>query len=310
MRNILMMCLCLALGFTLSGCGDKTALDSNGIPKTLVIACYNGGVPGLAKTRLEPTRLYLEKQLGIPVEFEFTTDYTAVIEALRAKKAHMAYLSPFSYILASQKHDITPIVVIGQDGKPSMYHSVIITNKNTGLKTMDDVKRRAKSLTLCFADPASTSGHLIPSAYLSTIGLDPEKGSFKEVMFAGSHPAAVLTVKSGKVDIGCTTSEYGISLLERMHMINKGDLVVLWQSAPIVGSPIVVRNDLNKALAAKIKDAYENMSERDHKALEFYLKAYINDPGKRDYMPIEDSAYNGLRKIAAGIKNLALIKQQ
>jgi phosphonate transport system substrate-binding protein len=309
MRKILIICLCLALSFALAGCGDKTALDSNGVPKTLVIACYNGGLPGLFKTKLEPTRLYLEKQLGVPVEFQFTNDYTAVIEAINAKKVHMAYLSPFSYILASQKHSITPIVAIGADGKPTMYHSIIITNKHTGLKNMDDVKRRAKSLTLCFADPASTSGHLIPAAYLATIGLDPEKNAFKETMFAGSHPATVLTVKSGKVDLGCTTSEYGVDVLVRMNMVKKDDLVVLWQSDPIVASPIVVRNDLNKAFAQKIKDAYLTMGQKDPAALQSFLKVFIADPGKHAYMPVSDSLYNGLRKIAAGIKNLALIKQ-
>lgn len=308
MKNIFTWLMCLALSFALAGCSDKSALDSNGIPKTLIIACYNGGIPGLFKTKLEPTRLYLEKQLGIPVEFQFTSDYTAVIEALNAKKVHMAYLSPFSYILASQKHNITPIVAVGKDGKPNMYHSIIITNTHTGLKNMDDVKRRAKSLTLCFSDPASTSGHLIPSAYLTTIGLDPEKNSFKETMFAGSHPATVLTVKSGKVDLGCTTSEYGLEVLERMKMVKKGDLVVLWQSAPIVASPIVVRNDLNKAFAQKIKEAYLTMAQKDPKALNSFIRVFMADSGQHTYMPVNDSLYNGLRKIAAGIKDLALVK--
>jgi len=306
MKTIVKIFTCLLLICCLIACKSKNGLDSNGIPTKLVIASSGGGMPGLAKKRMEPIRLYLQKNLGIPVEFIFTNEYTAVIEALRAKKVHVAVMTPFSYILASQDHNITPMVAIGENGTPNMYHSVMFTNKKTGLKNMDDVKKRAKSLTLCFPDPASTSGHLIPSAYLNTIGLDPDN-AFKETMFAGSHPAAVLTVKSGKVDIGCTTSEYGIQLLERMKMINKGDLVVLWESEPIVSAPIVIRNDINPEFAKKVKNLYLDMSKKDPKALQNYLSAYIEHPEHLSFMPVQDSMYNGLRKIAAGMKNLALI---
>lgn len=298
----------MLLSFGFVACKNKNGLDSNGVPEKLVIASSGGGLPGMAKKRMEPVRLYMQKELGIPVEIIFTTEYTAVIEALRAKKVHVAFMTPFSYILGSQDHNITPMVALGENGKPNMYHSIIFTNKKTGLKNMDDVKRRAKSLTLCFPDPASTSGHLIPSAYLNTIGLNPDN-AFKETMFAGSHPAAVLTVKSGKVDIGCTTSEYGIQMLERIKMINKGDLVVLWESDPIVASPIVIRSDINPQFAEKVKNLYLNMSKKDPKAFQFYLKAYIDHPENLSYIPVQDSMYNGLRKIAAGMKNLSLINK-
>lgn len=308
MKNFLMMVLGMAL-LWLSSCKDKTALNKNNEPTTLVIAYAGGGLQGLTKTRLEPTRKYLERELGIPVEFIFTHDYTAVIEAIHAKKVHMAQLSPFSYILASQNKDITPMVAIGQDGKPSMYHSIIITNAKSGINNMNDVKRRAKNLTIGFADPASTSGHLIPTAYLNTIGLDPEKGAFKQTMFAGSHPAVVMSVKAGKLDLGCTAAEYSIHVLERMNMIKPGDIKILWQSEPIVASPIVIRSDINPAFAAKVQRLYIEQYKRDPESLETYLKAYIKDPGKRAYMPIQDSMYNGLRKVAAGIKDLSLVKE-
>ena len=305
-RIVKILCLFLVVAIGITACKGKGGLDSNGVPEKLLIASSGGGIPGLAKKRMEPIRLYLQKELGIPVEFVFTTEYTAVIEALRAKKVDMAIMTPFSYILASQDNNIVPMVALGENGKPTMYHSVLFTNKKTGLKTMADVKRRAKELTLCFPDPASTSGHLIPTAYLNTIGLNPDN-AFKETMFAGSHPAAILTVKSGKVDIGCTTSEYGLDLLERMKMINKGDLVVLWQSDPIVSAPIVMRKDINPAFTEKVKNLYLNMATKNHAALQNYLSAYIKNPEHMSFMPVDDSMYNGLRKIASGIKNLALV---
>lgn len=171
-KNFIVLLLVVVL---FGGCKNKAELDSNGMPGKLVLAIYAGGDnPGAVKSAMAQMAAYLQKKLNMPVEYSFATDYTSVIEAIEAKKAHIAYLSPFSYVLASQKHDITPIITLGENGAPAMYHSVIFTNPGTGVNTIEDLKAKAKTLTLCFADPASTSGHLIPRAYLTTIGLNPD----------------------------------------------------------------------------------------------------------------------------------------
>jgi len=309
MKTLICSMFFLTALLVFTGCHNKAELDANGIPGKLVIAVYAGGDnPGALKAGLEPFKAYLKKKLNMEVEYDFTTDYTSVIEAIRAKKAHIAYLSPFSYVLASQKHDITPIVTLGEDGKPSMYHSVIFTNPKTGINNMDDVKAKSKNLTLCFADPASTSGHLIPRAYLVTLGLNPDS-AFKQAIFAGSHAASVLSVASGKIDIGCTTLEYGIQKLERSGALKPGQIKVLWQSDPIVSSPIVIRNDVNKELTKKIQDLYLNMAKDAPDVFAAYVKLYHPKYQTLSYMPVQDSMYNGLRKIARGIKDLTVANQ-
>ena len=304
MKTLIVSILFLTGTFILAGCGNKADLDANGIPGKLVIGVYTGGDnPDGIKSALVPFKAYLEKNLGMQVEYNYSTDYTSVIEAIRAKKVHVAYLSPFSYILASQAHDITPIVTIGEGGRQHLYHSVIFTNPKTGINSIADLKARAKKLTFCFADPASTSGHLIPRAYLVTIGLNPDN-AFKQTIFAGSHPASVLSVASGKIDVGCSTKEYGLDLLTRRGLIKPGQLKVLWQSDPIVSTPIVVRNDLNKNLAKKIQNLYLTLSKKAPAIFAAYIKLYYTDPSKLSYMMVQDSMYNGLRKIAGGIKDL------
>ncbi|MFH1780857.1 MAG: PhnD/SsuA/transferrin family substrate-binding protein, partial [Candidatus Nealsonbacteria bacterium] len=48
----------------------------------------------------EPIKEYLSEKLGMPVEIQVTSDYTAAIEAMRAKHIEMAWFGPFSYIIA------------------------------------------------------------------------------------------------------------------------------------------------------------------------------------------------------------------
>ena len=48
----------------------------------------------------------VEKNLGMKVQGFVATDYNGVIEALRAKHLDIAYLGPFSYVLATT---VTPV---------------------------------------------------------------------------------------------------------------------------------------------------------------------------------------------------------
>ena len=290
------------------GCRSKMALDANGVPYTLVVAVFEGDNPGETSKILDQVKPYLEKKLGIPVDFQKSTDYTTVIEAMTSGKAHMAYLSPFAYILATQKQKLVPLVSPGFNGKPFTYRSMIITNPHTGLNTMDDVKARARNLTLCFADPASTSGHLIPMAYLTTIGLDP-KMAFKETMFAGSHYASVLSVKSGKVDIGCS-SELSFSKMQREGLLRESDLVVLWTSDPIVESPICMRPEVNAGFREKVCQAYLDMPKDAPAVFHDYMARYFgNAVDSMSYMRVSDSLYDPLRKIAGSLEDLTPTKK-
>jgi len=287
---------------SLTGCQNKGSVDSNGVPKTLMIAVVQtDNVPEIKAVR-ESVRDYLQKKLGIPVEMIFTTDYTGVIEALKANKVHMADMPPFAYVIATRTMKLTPIVTLGNNGQPSTYQSVIISNGHGNIKSMDDVKARSKSLSLCFVDPASTSGHLIPRAYLNSIGLNPDT-AFKQTIFAGSHLTSVLSVKSGKIDVGCTSS-FVFKIMTEKKLIKDGDIRTLWTSDPIVSQPIVVRTDLNSAFVKRIQRAYLDMNTEHPEILKAYIKIFLKDTAKRTYVIAKDSYYDGLRKIASGIKDL------
>jgi phosphonate transport system substrate-binding protein len=291
-----------------AGCRNKRELDSNGMPNTLIVAVYEGDNPGEVTKVLNEVRPYLEKKLGIPVEFQKSTDYTTVIEALLSGKVHMAYLSPFSYILATQKQKLVPMVAPGLNGKPVTYRSLIFTSPHSGLHNMDDVKAKSHDLTLCFADPASTSGHLIPRAYLTSIGLDP-KTAWKQTMFAGTHYASMLSVKSGKVDVGCSF-ELGYQKMLREGLLKEGDLVLLWTSDPIVESPLCMRPDVNAAFTEKVAQAYIDLKKDAPSVFHEYMAMYFpKQADSMSYLPVNDSMYDGLRKIAGSIGDLTPTKK-
>lgn len=306
MRPVSPLVIVLLLLLPVGGCKDKRALDANGNPTTLLVAVYAGDDPTGSMTPIRAEiRKYLSDQLHMPVEMVTSTDYTSVIESLVSRKVHMAYLMPFAYVLATRQTPLSPLVVIGNAGKPSVYRSVIITHPGNGIRSMEDVRAKAKNLTLCFADPASTSGHLIPRAYLTSIGLNPDS-AFKQVLFAGTHMASIMSVKSGKVDLGCTT-EMIITMLSKRGVMKPGDVNVLWYSDPIVADVIAMRSDINPAFAQKVREVYLRMPTADAGLWKKYLSLFQRNPDSLGYVVAQDSFYDGLRRIAANVKDLKAV---
>ena len=48
---------------------------------------------------------YLETELGMKIKTLTATDYTSVIEAMRADKIDVAFVGPFSYVLTAERAD-------------------------------------------------------------------------------------------------------------------------------------------------------------------------------------------------------------
>lgn len=144
--------------------------------------------------KFTPLAQYLEKKLGVKVEFTPVTDYPAAVEAMVNKKVDLVWFGGFTYVQASirSKGQVIPIAQREEDTK---FQSVFITKTDSGIKKLDDLKGKQVS----FGSASSTSGHLMPRSFLLAAKIDPEK-DFKRIAYSGAHDATIASVVSGKVD--------------------------------------------------------------------------------------------------------------
>lgn len=236
----------------------------------------------------------LEKNMGMKVQGFVATDYNGVIEALRAKHLDIAYLGPFSYVLATT---VTPVeaFVIAETAKAgrTYYHSQIITLKTSGIQTIDDLKGR----NFAFVDPASTSGYAFPLAGLLKAGIEPKR-DFKNVIFTGAHDANAVAVANGKVDAATIADRILDAAIAKGH-IKSEQIHVVWRSAPIPESPMVWRKDLPDDLKAKIKAGFLGIKDFNW-----------SDQGKLNgFRETNDAAYDVVRETAK-LANIDLKKQK
>ncbi|MGJ7556034.1 phosphonate ABC transporter substrate-binding protein [Variovorax sp. RB3P1] len=243
-----------------------------------------------SQAMIESSRLVLDSlqhQLGMPVKPFVATDYNGVIEALRSKKLDVAYLGPFSYVLASQVADVEAFAVaVTKKTGQSAYKSVIIARKDSGLAKTADLKGH----TFAFVDPTSASGHLFPKAGLLQAGYDPET-FFSRVIFSGSHDASILAVANKKVDAAAVADRILASAIAK-GQVKPDELEIVWSSNPIPESPMVWRKDLDPALKAKIAKALANVKD-----LPWGDQGVLNG-----FAPTNDAAYNVVRDTAKALK--------
>jgi len=229
----------------------------------------------------------LQQQLGMQVKPFVATDYNGVIEALRSKKLDVAYLGPFSYVLASQVADVEAFAVaVTKKTGQSSYKSVIIARKDSGLARTADLKGR----NFAFVDPTSASGHLFPKAGLLQAGQDPDT-FFGRVIFSGSHDASILAVANKKVDAAAVADRILASAIAKGH-VKQDELEIVWSSSPIPESPMVWRKDLDPALKEKIARALANVKD-----LPWGDQGVLNG-----FQPTSDAAYNVVRDTAKVLK--------
>jgi len=236
----------------------------------------------------------LSKALGMPVQPFVAADYNGVIEALRSKRLDVAYLGPFSYVLGTTVADIEAFAVAEtKKAGRSFYHSQVITHKDSGIKTVADLKGK----TFAFVDPSSTSGHLFPKAGLMKAGFNPDK-DFGRVIFSGSHDSSAIAVQNRKVDAACIADRILDAAIAK-GLAKREDLVEVWKSDPIPESPTVWRKDLPPDLKKRVQAAFLQVKD-----IPWSDQGLLNG-----FHPTNDAAYNVIRDTAK-VLNLDLRKMK
>ncbi|HUK99541.1 MAG TPA: phosphate/phosphite/phosphonate ABC transporter substrate-binding protein, partial [Nitrospirota bacterium] len=124
----------------------------------------------------------MENKLGVKVNAFFASDYAGIIEAMRFNKVQLASFGNKSAMEAVDRANAEIFVqVVDMRGNPG-YWSLLITHKDSGIKSIDDIIKNGKQYTFGNGDPNSTSGFLVPGYYVFALNnIDPVK-YFKRVV--------------------------------------------------------------------------------------------------------------------------------
>jgi phosphonate transport system substrate-binding protein len=202
------------------------------------------------KKNWDPFIEAMAKATGLKIKAFYATDYAAVIEAMRFNKVHVAWYGNKSAIEAVERSNGEVIAqVIAKDGGDG-YYSHIIVRADSPYTKVEDVLKCDKSLNFGIGDPNSTSGFLVPTAYIfAPKDLDP-KACFKTVRNA-NHQANAMAVANKQVEVATNNSE-DLQRLEKTAPDARKQIKEIWTSPKIPLDPIVWRKDLDPAVKTKL----------------------------------------------------------
>lgn len=301
-----------------------TSGDRTGWPSELKIGLFGADDAEAVIEGNKPWVDWLSKKINLPITYFTGTSYSAVIEAMRAKRVDGMQVGPFAYLLAVQEAQAEALaigVTTREDpGKfdPTIrasYYSVISVKKGNGINKIEDL--RGKNFN--FVDPASTSGHLVPKTFFLNRGINPDTDM--RTVFAGSHPTSIIALWNGKSDAAASTEAtlYNLAQANQIEFCGfsdgqvgidrttqdvqslfdscpNGKIAMLAFSDPIPNTPFAVRAELPATLKTAIRDSL--LAMKDDTALVAVSKRWYLDPTKERGLTNLDAAYNPLREIA------------
>jgi phosphonate transport system substrate-binding protein len=231
-----------------------------------------------------PIVKYLERVMGMKVEFIPVNDYPAAVEALVNKQVDLVWFGGFTHVQAQLRSN-GKIIPIAQREEDSQFRSVFITNTDSGIKSLSDLKGKQVS----FGSQSSTSGHLMPRNYLLEANIDPDK-DFKRVAYSGAHDATIASVVSGRVD----AAALDITVWKKFVAENKVDTAktnVFYTTPPYFNYNWSVHADMPAAQREKLTKAFMDLSMNDAEGKEILT---LNRATK--YVPTKAENYKGLER--------------
>ena len=237
-KFLLFALLVLSL-LVLAGCGGKKlGTEDNPIIMSFV---PSGDTQEIIASGDQLAEMVAERT-GLVIEANVGTDFAAVREAMGAGQAHIGWLNTFNYVLANEKYGVDAGVVTQRFGSTS-YKGQFNVHVDSGI-----------GKTVCWVDPNSTSGYIIPRIMLQANGINPDTDFANEIE-AGSHNNVITQVYNGDCDFGTTFADARSSVEDDLADV-KEKVIVLETTADIPNDsvsfikdfPVEIRDEIVAAL--------------------------------------------------------------
>ncbi len=264
------------------------------------------------KERWQPFLDDMQKATGVKINAYFAPDYAGVIEGMRFNKVQVAWLGNKSAMEAVDRSNAEIFAQVLYANGGAGYKSLIITNVDSPIKTLDDLLKNAKDYSFGMGDPSSTSGFLVPSYYVFALHNVDYKTAFRVVRNA-NHGANLLAVVNKQVDAATNNTEE-LEKLEQTDPKAYAKVRIIWTSPTIPSDPFVWRKDLPADTKTKLKDFVVHYGKDDReKAIikNIYNYAGFQASSDAQLVPIRQlELFKDKRKIEDDTSLSAADKQQ
>ena len=217
--------------------------------------------------------------MDMPVNAFFAPDYAGVIEGMRFDQVDIAWFGNKSAMEAVDRAGGEIFAQTIKDDGSEGYYSLLITQADSPLTSLEDVLACDGTLDFGNGDPNSTSGFLVPSYYVfAANGVNPDD-CFNTVVNA-NHETNALAVANRQVDVATNNTESLYARLARSNPEAAAQIKEIWRSPLIPSDPMVWRANLPDEVKQQILYfflTYARFGDADRVAREREILTNLSD---------------------------------
>jgi len=305
MRFIISAIILPLIAVSLAACGDgatRVRMDDRvnlaavrqeptASPDSPTLRIAVAGVMSPTRTVDEYTGLisYLQATLGRPVELSQRGSYAEINEMVRSGQADIAFVCSRAYIEGQRQFGMQLLAVPQVDGA-TVYYSYLIVSAASTAQRLEDLRGG----TFAFSDPLSNSGHLTAQYELALRGETPNT-FFRDYEFTGSHDNSIVAVADGLRDGAAVDSLVYDHLRQRdPALIARTKVIERW--GPYGMPPVVVSPLLPAEEREQLRRVLFGMADQAAG------RAALDQLGWDRFVPIDDAAYDPIRKMMAVVQ--------
>ncbi len=285
--------LAFTAALSLLACEPSPSMGSAGeVRGTLTLGLLPDEHPGKLTLRYVPLIEAIKAKTGLDVELMLPSSYLDLVELFGAGKVDVAYFGGYTFVLASERHGAVPLVMRDIDAR--FVSHVLVHRDDSAVRELSDLRGARFS----FGSRQSTSGHLMPRFYFSTLGIMPEK-FFSQVSFSGTHDKTLEQIVDGAVDAGVANGQ----IVQRMLANNVNGVLplrVIWQSPAYVNYVWAVQPAMSEETRRAIREVFLSLSRenKDH-------RRFLDAVGAAYFLPAASSDFDNLRRAIETVASVA-----
>ncbi|HCM46149.1 MAG TPA: putative selenate ABC transporter substrate-binding protein [Colwellia sp.] len=240
------------------------------------------------RTRFEKVALYLEKKLGVKVNYIPVKSYSAAVTAFRNNQVQLAWFGGLSGVQARRL--VPGSQAIAQGYEDQFFKSYFIAHYSTGLEKSDSFPDISQK-TFTFGSKGSTSGRLMPQYYIEQHLQKKPQQAFKRVGFSGDHSRTIAQVQAGAYQVGAVNYKVWETALAT-GKIDTNKVKVIWQTPAYTDYQWTIRAGVDanfgEGFADKVQAVLLNMN--NPKLLNSFPRSSFVNADNKDFEPVLDVA--------------------
>lgn len=282
----------LVMVLLLAGCGTESppgdlgpqylpaAQAKHAVEVTYHLAIHPLHNPAKLYQSYQPLVDHLNARLvSCRVVLEASRDYAAFEAKYQAGAPEILLPNPWQALQAMR----AGYAVIASAGEAADFRGIILVRKDGGIGVPADLVGKAVS----YPSPTALAACIMPQYFLHTQGLDIHKDIVNR--YVGSQESSILNVVQGHVAAAATWPPPWRTF-QSDHPELAAQLVVRWETAPLINNAVMVRRDLPAEVSAQLRRLLVGLEESEEG------RQVLAHCGTARFIPASDQDYEPARR--------------